>query len=194
MPFRRRRRKGRKSMMKRVRRVVAANIETKLWTVSWDQQAVNITTPVTQDFPLIDQGLDINDRIGNKVRVQKIVIDTYVSNSDTNDYRWRIAVFREKGGAFSALPLSTAVDPLTFRIVSDRLGMVPARNSGQGQVSYPFRLTKRYPGAGTLVQFVGAAGSGATMGRFRFGMVTESGAGTAFVLLNGSIQVFYTDA
>lgn len=182
---------------RRVRNIVNRSSETKFARVTI---AGNLTIAANVALILIsiNQGLAVDERIGNKIRLSAIHARVIVTNPTPNQYAVvRCQIYKDKEGGITATPPQATInqmpDTSRFVVKFDKwVNLAPVLVGGQATI-VNWSYHHLFPGTGQLVEFDGPLLTDATKGGWFLHLQTDTPADLALDM-KISLAVYFKDA
>lgn len=191
MPFRRKRRKTRKvskAVRSYVHRTIKSKAETKFLLLHGDNFTWNASNPLKLDLLGIGQGVDQNQRIGNRIQLTSVSVRLQAITDDTSYVRCFLAWVRD--GDLSAtvtLGLTSAIDFDQFIIKWDskKPMELPGMNTDSVWFNRKFLRTKK------TIHYDSAVGT--SFQGHNLILQLYNGSSSVNIGLNYEVRVFYKD-
>lgn len=175
----------------RVRRCLSSDSELKY--VSVVLGSLNLKTPVTL-LPvfLIEEGLNRQQRVGNRIMLRRIRLRVLYNNTNGSQYRVRHMVYRNKGDQLVVDPLGGNLlglaNPDRFLIKKDNISNVTAVTGSQSQGFFSYEKMMNQ-----VVQYDGPSGLDVVQGMWYLYSTSSAGADVNSVFGTYHLEAWYHD-
>lgn len=182
--------------MKMVRSMISKQVESKYLDQDFQNVVPDIVTPTFHHLTPFATGVDQEERVGNRVRIQSIQLFTTFQNTDAaQQYHCRFMLYQRHGPYDNGPPLAawySNTNPDIIMPRKDLLFMLTTRNGGCSSKNVNY--TRRWPaGRGPLVTFGNNTALGSQSGSWYLGVYSDQPGGTTTVSYTLRFRVWYKD-